>query len=91
MTGGALNRVSIASLLTTVGLLLIGGCGSDASDNSKPATCFDIKSFTVLHVAPLHQEKKICRLELNPPPGFQFVDKTGERLPYHPYVLVKPN
>jgi len=91
MTGGALKLVSITVILTTVGLILMSGCGSGGADNSKPASCFDIKSFTVLHISPLNNEPQSCRLELNPPPGFQFVDKTGKRLPYHPYVLVKRN
>ena len=90
MNRRALKLVS-AAIFATVGLSLTIGCGSGASGTSKPATCFEIKSFTVLHVAPMDHEKEICRLELNPPPGFEFVDKTGKHLPYHPYVLIKPN
>ena len=95
MTGRLLKRVFIAVMFLITCLPLMSACGDGASlhapGNSKPATCFEIKSFTVLHVAPIDHEKEICRLELNPPPGFEFVDKTGKRLPYHPYVLVKPN
>jgi len=95
MIGGSLKSVSILVIFLTTCLTLISGCGSGASPgapgNSKPASCFDIKSFNVLHVAPIESEKDICRLELNPPPGFEFVDKTGKRLPYHPWVLVKRN
>jgi len=95
MTGGFLKRLLNSVMSLTVWLTLTSGCGSGApkgsTGNSKPASCYDIKKFSVLHVAPLNSEDTVYRLELTPPPGFEFVDKTGKRLPYHPFVLVKCN
>ena len=95
MNGGSLKLLSIPAMFLAACLPLVSGCGSggslDSSGNSKPTSCFDIKNFSVLHVSPLNNETETCRLELNTPPGFEFVDKTGKRLPYHPYVLVKRN
>ncbi len=86
MAGGFLKLLFMPVMLFAVCLPLISGCGSGVSPgstgSSKPASCFDIKKFSVLHVSPLNIETEICRLELNPPPGFEFVDKTGKRLPY---------
>lgn len=95
MTGRSLKLLLIPAMFFTVCLTLTSGCGSGASPgstgNSKPASCFDIKNFSVLHVSPINNEMEICRLELNPPPGFEFADKSGKHRPYHPYVLVKRN
>ncbi len=85
----------IFAALLIMGMILLAGCGTGSSPGeagkSKPASCFDIKNFTVLHVEQFGGDKDVCRIELSPPPGYEFVDKSGNRLSYHPYVLVKPN
>ncbi len=95
MSRGTSSSVLIPAIFFTGCLILTAGCSGgsapDVTGNSKPASCFDIKKFGVLHVESFDGEKAVCRLELSPPPGFEFVDKTGKRLPYHPYVLVKQN
>ena len=84
---------SITVLILIGGLLWGAGCGNDpfppADGASRPGSCYEIKALRVLYAESFDQETSICRLELNPPPGFEFVDKGGNRLPYHPFVLVK--
>jgi hypothetical protein len=89
MVSGACKRWTFAATLLLAGLGAGSGCRSQTAGTAGAVSCFDISGFKVLYVSGLNENGKICRLELTPPPGFEFVDKTGKRLPYHPYVLVK--
>lgn len=93
MKRASLRLFSMALMLSTACSAMLPGCGSGFSPGTagdeNPASCFDIKRFTVLHVAPFNGDNTICSIELDPPPGFEFVDSTGKRLPYHPHVLIK--
>jgi len=53
------------------------------------ASCFDIKELRVIYNEPLDHMEGVCRLELEAPMGYFAVDRKGQRLPFHPYVLIK--
>jgi hypothetical protein len=54
-------------------------------------SCFDIKELKVIFANPINDMEGVCRLEFEIPHGFIPVDKKGEKLAYHPWVLVKKN